>query len=112
MDVRRIVLAQLLELAFLKKRSREWIHPWSRTSFGVSVKLHSVARSVELLADCGILDRCQISNGQLIPSREFIEKLSKCIIDLFAIAGGLAVEASIFSSKITRLLEPERESGR
>ena len=107
-DVRKVVLSQIIELAFLQTRKRDWMTPISRSMFGVSLKLFDI---VKLLIDASIeLRKCEVSNGQIVPSNEFLEKLARCLFEVFAIVGGMRVNQDMWIAKVLRLLD-RKQSG-
>ena len=101
-DVRRSILFQLVEQGFILTRARDWMTPDSRSLFGVSQKFTRLARKLD--GASLELRNCEISNGQVVPSREFSEKLAQCVFELFALIGGLHLDEA-FILKVLRIFD-------
>ena len=105
-DVRKQILSQLVDLAFLQTRQRDWTDPLSRTVFGVSQKIVGIVR---LLVDVSLeLKRCELSNGQVVPSDEFCNKTARCLFELLALVGGLNIDHGLWITKVLGLLDRKR----
>lgn len=102
-DIRRVVLSQFIDLAFLQTRKRDWTTPGSRSPYGVSKKIVGV---MKLLVDASLeLSRCELSNGQLVPSNEFSTKLAHCLFEVLGLVGGLRVDHGAWITKVLGLLD-------
>lgn len=105
-DVRKMLLSQFIEMAFIQTRARDWLSPSSRSVFGVSQKILHI---MKLLVDASVeLGRCEISNGQVVPSNVFSTTLASCLFEMLALVGGMRIDRDVWAAKVLNLLDRKR----